>query len=403
MKIKIIITAVLVAALFISCDQDYPDTLFDPDYTGNPAPVVNTVDPADSSLAGVGIITISGSNFSPVNHENMVYIGSKSSEILESSETRLVVRAPNEIGDSLLLRVAVTDAISFSNKLYYSLLPAIERYGDLSEAHEPWGVATDADGTVYVSVSQGGNSLGIQKILPDGSLEEYVPPRIPRYDAMKFGPDGHLYLVRNIRLIARVPPGGGTEENWLPFPAGARLIDMDFDEYGYLWAVGNNEVIYRVQMDDKSIEEFDFVADIKSVRYFDGYLYVSAVTQTGNGAQSNVWRFTVDNTGNLGNPEIYFAFSEKYGNNNAIALAITFSKDGHLYIGTDGPAGIIVVHPGGNEWEPLYPGLILPKGIAFAWGDGPNLYYSRGQAGNISQALIRVNMQREGAPYFGIK
>ncbi len=403
MKVKIIITAVLVAALFISCDQDYPDSLFDPDYTGKPAPVISSVDPADSSLAGVGIITISGSNFSPVNHENMVYIGTKSSKVLESSETQLVVQAPNEIGDSLLLRVAVTDAINFSNTLYYSLLPAIETYGDLSENQMPWGIAADADGNVYVSVSRGGNSEGVQKILPDGTLEEYVPPRIPRYDGMKFGPDGHLYLVRNIRLIARVPPGGGTEENWLPFPAGARLIDLDFDEYGYLWAVGNNEVIYRVQMDDKNIEAFDFVADIKSVRYFGGYLYVSAITQTDNSEQSNIWRFPIDNTGNPGDPEIYFSFSEKYNKNNAVALAITFSKDGHLYIGTDGPDGIIVVNPGGNEWEPLYTGLILPKGFAFAWGDGPNLYYTRGETGNISQALIRVNMQREGAPYFGIE
>jgi len=403
MKIKNILTAVLITTLFISCDPDYPDTLFDPDYRGNPAPVISSVDPAESSLAGVGIITITGNNFSPVNHENMVYIGTKSSKVLESSETRLLVQAPNEIGDSLLLRVAVTDAISFSNSLYYSLLPAIETYGDITESQMPWGIAIDADGSVYVSVSRGGSSDGVQKILPDGTLEEYVPARIPRYDAMKFGPDGHLYLVRNIRLIARVPPGGGAEENWLPFPVGTRLIDLDFDEHGYLWAVGNNENIFRVQMNEKSIEEFLFDADVKSVRYFDGSLYVSAITQTNDNEQSNIWRFPVDNTGNPGDPEIYFAFSEKYGENKAIALAITFSKDGHLYIGTDGPDGIIVVHPGGNEWEPLYPGLVLPKGLVFAWGDGPNLYYTRGETGNIKQALIRVNMQREGAPYFGIE
>jgi len=403
MKFKICVVAIILSVIFASCEQDYPSSLYDSDYTGNPAPVIESVDPPDSSLAGVGIITLSGNNFSPVKHENMVYIGSKSSKILEASETRLMVQAPNEIGDSLLLRAAVAGAIKPSNEKYYVLEPAVEKHGDISENQTPWAVATDSDGNVYVSVSRNGSSDGVQKITEDGTLEEYVPPRIPRYDGMKFGPDDHLYLVRGLRLIARVPPGGGTEENWLPLRTGIRLVDLDFDEYGYLWAVGNNDVIVRVQISDEEVEEFAFDANSKSVRYFDGHLYVSAVTQKDDTHQSNIWRFHIDDTGIPGEPEIYFAFSEKYDEEDAVAQAITFSEDGYLYIGTDGPDGIIVVSPGGNEWEPLYPGLINPEGSIFAWGDGPNLYYTRGEAGNISQALIRINTQRESAPYYGVQ
>lgn len=398
-----IITVLLFAILFIGCEEDSPGSLFDPDDGGNPAPQITAVDPPDGSLAGVGIITITGTNFSSTAHHNIVYIGTRAARILEASQTQLVIQAPNEVGDGLRLRVSVAGAIAFSNAIAYSLEPAVEMHGTLADAQTPWAIAADVDGNVYVSISRGGGSDGVQKVKADGTLEEYVPARIPRYDGMKFGPEGYLYLVRNLRLIARVPPGGGAEENWLPLRVGTRFVDLDFDENGYLWAVGNNDAIFSVNVNDKSVEEFPFEADIRSVRYFGGHLYVSALKEIEAGIKSGIWRFPVDGTGNLGEPEMYFAFSEQYPGNNPIALAITFSADGYLYIGTDGPDGIIVVNPGGNAWEPLYPGLISPTGMVFAWGDGPNLYYTRGEIGNSKQALIRINTQRESAPYYGLQ
>jgi len=403
MNYKTIIAALLILFLFIGCEEDTPGSLFDPDYQGSPAPEITAVDPPDGSLAGVGIISISGNNFSTVLHQNTVYIGTRAAQVLEASATQLVVRAPNVVGDTLRLRVAVAGALAFSNEIIYPLEPAVEPHGRLTDAQTPWAIATDVNGNVYVSISRAGTSDGIQMIKEDGTLEEYVPARIPRYDGMKFGPDGSLYLVRNLRLIARVPPGGGPEENWLPMRVGTRFVDMDFDVFGYLWVVGNNDAIFRVNVDDQSVEEFPFNADIRSVRYFDGYLYVSAVKDVNGSTTSGIWRFPVDNSGIIGEQELYFPFSEQYGSNNAIALAITFSADGYMYVGTDGPDGIIVVDPGGDGWEPLYPGLISPTGMIFAWGEGPNLYYTRGETGNNSQALIRINTQREGAPNYGLQ
>jgi hypothetical protein len=403
MNYKYIIIVLLFAISFIGCEEDSPGSLFDPDNPGNPAPQITAVDPPTSSLAGVGIITITGTNFSSTLHENMVYIGTKSARILEASPTQLVLQAPNEVGNGLRLRVSVAGAIAFSNEIAYSLEPAVEMHGKLAEAQTPWAIAADSDGNIYASIARGTGSDGVQKITTDGILEEYVPARIPRYDGMKFGPEGYLYLVRNLRLIARVPPGGGAEENWLPIRVGTRFVDLDFDEYGYLWAVGGNDAIFRVNVNDQSVEEFPFNADIKSVRYFDGYLYVSALKDSNGDTKSAIWRFPLDGTGNLGEAEIYFAFSDQYPGNNAIALAITFSSDGYMYVGTDGPDAIIVVHPGGNSWEALYPGLISPTGMIFAWGKGPNLYYTRGEIGNNRQALVRINTQRESAPYYGLQ
>jgi hypothetical protein len=219
---------------------------------------------------------------------------------------------------------------------------------------------------------------------------------------MKMGPDGYLYLSRNIHLIARVPPGGGQEENWLPFTPGDRVYDIEFDEYGFIWVVGNNDVIFRVNPADREIVQFPFDANSRSVRYYGGYLYVSAITVDDGLQRSDIWRFAVDGSGALGEPELYFEFSRVYNFEKGTAYSITFSDAGELFIGTDGPAGIILVSQS-REWESFYTGLIAPLGLYFSWGEGPNMYYTRGEVGDNNQKLYRINTQRQSAPYYGIQ
>jgi hypothetical protein len=404
MKSIFIMMSIIVAVFFIACDNDYPGSLYDPNETGNPTPHITAVDPPDGSLAGIGIITVSGEHFSTVKEQNLVYIGKKSGRILEASQSQLIVQAPDEIGDSLRLRVSVAGAIAFSNELMYTLEPAIEEYGQLANNQTPWGIATDADGNLYVSISVGTQSGGIIKVTPDGAVSEFVPPRIQRYLGMKMASDGYLYLVRNLRLISRVQPGGGADENWLTLRIGAFITDIDLDEYGFLWAVGNNTAIFRVHIQSEAVEEFSFTANIRSARYFNGYLYVSALTTESGAASSDIWRFSVSSNGELGQAEKYFDFTSQYDKNNSVgekatAFGLTFAQDGMMYIGTDGPDAILAVNPD-KSWEPLYPGLLQPTGLFFAWGAGPNLFYTRGEIGTIAQRLFRINMQREGAPYY---
>jgi len=403
MKTKIIISTLIICGLlFLGCEEDSPGSFFDPNDRGASPPVISEVDPPDGSLAGVGIVRIIGENFSPVPQENMVYFGSKDGRILEASETELTVQAPNEIGDSLMLKVSTAGSLDFSNSVVYPLDPAVEPHPDLDENLTPWSSTTDADNNLYVSVSRGNESRGVLQITPDGEVSQYVPPAVFRYFGMKMGPDGYLYLTRNIHLISRIPPGGGAEVFWLPFVSGDRIHDIDFDEYGHLWGVGNNDVIFRVDVDEESYVELPFDANCRSVRYFDGYLYISAITDDNGINRSDIWRFSVDHNGNLGEPEIYFEFSDVYGFNSGTAYAITFSDEGELFIGTDGPAGIIYVGLDG-QWEPFYEEVMTPHGLYFSWGDGPIMYYTRGEANQNQQKLKRVNMQRQSAPYYGVQ
>lgn len=389
--------------MLLGCEEDSPGSLFDPDDDGRPQPVISEVIPKEGSLAAIGIVRIIGQNFSSIPHENMVYFGTKDGKILEASESELTVQAPNEVGDSLELRVSVTGAIYFSNTVEYSLEPAVEAHPDIDENLTPWASTTDAEGNLYVSVSRGTESRGILKITPDGEVSEYVPPRHLRYNGMKMGPDGYLYLCRDIRLIARVPPGGGQEENWLPFTIGDRIIDMDFDELGYLWAVGNNDVIFRVDPTEGDYVEYPFDANSRSVRYYDGSLYISAITEENGVNRSDIWRIPLDGNGDPEDAEIYFNFSRVYDYSEATAYAITFSSTGELFIGTDGHPGLILVNSDG-DWEKFYEEVMTPPGLYFSWGEGPYLYYTRGEVTDqYEQRLKRVITLRESATYYGIQ
>ena len=105
---------------------------------------------------------------------------------------------------------------------------------------------------------------------------------------------------------------------------------------------------------------------------------------------------TIDAQGNLGAEEVYFPFSDAYGVEGATIQAITFAADGTMFVGTDGPDAILTVHPD-RTWEPFYPGLLQPAIINFAWGSGAILYAVREAGGDQTQAILRINTQREGA------
>ncbi|MDQ7053702.1 MAG: hypothetical protein Q9P14_12720 [candidate division KSB1 bacterium] len=71
-----------------------------------------------------------------------------------------------------------------------------------------------------------------------------------------------------------------------------------------------------------------------------------------------------------------------------------------MYVGTNAPEAIFVVHPDGS-FEPLYPGVIEPETYAMVWGNGQYLYVNRRNVDATKKKIIRINMLKNGAPYFG--
>ncbi|MHB8852543.1 MAG: IPT/TIG domain-containing protein [Ignavibacteriaceae bacterium] len=372
-------------------------------------PVISSINPPNSSLAGVSQITITGQNFSTNPMEDLVYFNGNQAVVSSATTTQLVLTAPNVTGDSIAIMVAVLHSELFSNKLYYSLKPgAKDFYPDANNTYiVPYSIVSDNLGNIYTSLTVNNGGAGIKEITPDSIITNYATKGTETFwTNMRFGPNGVLYTARNLFAVFQIPAGGGAPTPFVIFPNSVKISQLEFDPYSNLWAGGNNTSIYRIKQ-DKSFTAFPFTGNITAMRvYNDGgtnYLYV-AVQQDSN---VTVQRFPIDANGNLGAVETYYDFSGNYGTGNSIT-ALEFSTDGDMYLGTTLPQAIVVVHKDKTS-APLYPGVLQQTGVvSMVWGTGSYLYYTRAATFNTStgnvvipQTIVRLDVQKQGATYYG--
>jgi len=409
-------TAILVGT-FSGCTKKPPPSAYDPNWQSLPAPTITSLSPPGTGLAGVTVVTITGTNFSAAVPNNLVYFGATPGRVLTASVTTLTVRAPLVVGDTLPVTVAVLGAQAFSNYVQYGLKSAVLRFSIPKQGEDANGITTDAAGFVYVSLvdSANGGGLGTWKISPTqvnvkrdtANAHLYsVTSGVTKWTGLKMGPAGILYAARDLQAIYKIPAGGGPAGSppWALFsPGTVKIHDFDFDANHNIWAggtqgTGPGNAIYRLTpTTPPQIKAIPFVGTVRAVRVYNGNLYVGAKTDS----VESVWQFPIVSSDSLGPPSKYFDFSAKYGPNGPGVQCITFSSDGDLYIGTDAPDGILVVHPGGAS-EPLYPGVVFPEPIAFAWDTGTNLIVSR-VGTTIPHSILFINTLKQGAPYYGIQ
>jgi len=394
-----LLACTLIGVIFIGCKEDAPASLFDPNYVSGPQPKVTSVEPATNALAGVTTLTINGANFSATSANNLVFFDQTLVPVLQASTTQLQVKAPNLPKDSIKVKVAVFKSDLYSDAVLYKLnLAADEKFGSFGTSEEPVAVECDTAGNAYVSMLSSGLGIGIKKFTPAGVRSDYSPAfsgAVASWRGMKFGPGGAMYAVAGRSIIFRVPPGGGASAIWLSGGGLSSLNDLDFDATGNIWTGGPSAVsVFRVKQ-DKTVQAFPFTGTVRAVRVYNGYLYVGGKRDS----LEKVWRFPIDGTGSLGAEEEYFNLSSLYGANSSGVTALTFASDGDLLVGTDGPAGIIVVHPN-KSYAPMYPGIIIGQTASLSWGRGFDLFQSRvGTPG--PKTIVKINTLKTGAPYYG--
>lgn len=378
--------------LLTGCDTGPGASIYDPDLSAAPDPVIESVEPGGSALAGIDVLTITGSNFVADTARTLVYFGSARGELLEASTTQLRVRPPNVPGDAPI-RVVVLGAENFSNEVDYRLEPAVVSFGDLSSLEVPFGITSDADGNLYVSLVADRIPVGIKKITPEGERSDYFTSSFIWAD-LDFGPEPLLYGVRTVQAVFQLPEGGN-QATWAVLPAGNPLVAITFDGQGNAWVGGNTQNLYRITP-DQTIQPFPFVADVRDLVVYDGFLYAAARQE----GMSKVWRFPLTSDG-LGDAEVYFDVAQSVGANIGV-FALAFAQNGDLFVGTNAPDPVILVTPDRNG-APLYPGIISSPVQAFAWGPGSSLYMVRGvttptpPALPEPPALFRLETRREGA------
>jgi hypothetical protein len=407
---KLFISLLLI--LFISCDKTPTQSVFVENPTTKPDPVISSIEPPNGALAGIGQITIKGSNFSSKIEENAVFVGPKAATILSASASELVIQSPNTIADSLEIKVSVIGALLFSNVVHYNLESALQKYSTIGFTEVMHGITVDKDENLYVSVSRDGSTIArrIDRVLPDESIEKgWGSTSFLSASHMRIGPGSTLYLARNTSSLYTIGSGGGSSSS-LTSLSGS-VYDLDFNSDGSMYAAGNGDNLYLVQTNGN----FESVADyastyVKGVRVFNGYVYVAG---TESGSTEAVWRNQINSPNSLGPKELVIDLTAELGFATEIE-AITFAEDGDMYlsiINSDDP--ILIVHPDGS-FEPLYPGVLKPADAVnievtdMAWGNGVYLYINlltqfEEPDGSITtvREMYKVNMQKNGAVYYG--
>ena len=389
----LLLTLFGLAGLSTGCDQEPTPSLYKPDETGKPTPVITEIQPANNSLAGIGEITIIGENFSSTVEENIVFFGGTRAEVVSSTTTELVVKSPNVPQDSLAVKVAVQGAYLFSNTLYYNLLPAVLEYGKFGDFDDNYALAVDKDENLYVSLK----GRRLVKVSPGADeFEDFARTLSDKASGMKVGPDGGIYYVNVLGFVFKVEADGSKDGLYARLPG--RAYDLDFGPNGNLYCGGGGKAIYRVRPDKTSEVAADYgELSIVTIRVYDGYVYVGGTDATTN--EASIWRNKINSADELGPNELYFNWTEKIGS-QAELLSLTFDEDGVMYVGTTTPDPIYKIFPDGS-FEPLYPGVLEPNTYAMAWGNGNHMYVSRRNSDLQKKRVMIINMQKKSAPYYG--
>lgn len=395
-----VIITIFAAIIMTSCAEDPPASLEQYPSANLPAPVLSTLEPSSQALAGITEITISGSNFSSDSRNNRVYFNGVPGTILSSTTTQLTVKVPNVVADTVMVKIAVVGAQDFSNQYQYKMVSAWEVYYPLDPiAEKAYGIITDNSANLLVNLYD----IGIWKITPDKVKSLYVPKgNTQKWDNFRYGPGGELYGVRAARGVWKIVENVAPASPWAAPTAGV-IVALEFDSNQNLWALNNNNTIFKFKQ-DRTITSYSFPGVLRAIRLFNNDLYVAATKDNIEG----VWRIPIDVNGDLGTEELYFETT-----NIRLAAKITaiaFAADGDLILGMDkGPDPILVVKPD-KSYETLYPGVIGANSVvSMYWpANEEGLFFVRGEVRSadgtkieVGQAPIKVQMQKNGAPYFG--
>ena len=391
---SLVIIIIASTALLSSCNQEAAPSLYLADEDKGATPVISSIVPDKEALAGVTEITINGSNFSSVKENNFVYFGTAKATVLQASATQLVVKAPAKIANDLDTKIAVQGVENFSNSVKYNLLEAVGVYFAFAKGVDvPMTVAVDKNENVFVYL----NNKGIKKIASDGTLKDWAPKGGESFFFdMKMGPNNILYGTRNLRLISQIEEGKASA-TFVTFPTGITIAALDFDQNKNIWASGGGGNLYSVTP-SKTITAFPIDYTVSALRVYNGYVYVVGK----KGDEEAIYRYKINSNTSLGNKEKYFDIGATYGLGKINIGAITFSEDGELILGTDQADAFIAVNSSAKATI-LYPGLLSPNARSLCWGTKKNMFYVRDylDATGSANSLIRVDMQKLSAPYYG--
>ncbi len=404
-SLHVLITISMLVMMVIGCEED-PKSIYDPDVTGNATPVVTTVVPdsnysADNkAFSGVGVVEITGENFSTVPAYNNVFFNGVAGEVLSSSESQMRVRVPNVEGDSLIVQVAVQGAFQFGQyDLSIEIVPAIDEIGGFDDLDQLYSLACDENETLWIT-SFGVPRIQVISVEPDSLKKNVFQSLTVSSTSLLYGGNGRLIMTGGALLYAMNRETQSLDASVM-FPIAGSDITQAVDYVDSTQAflaikkAPNLGVIMSVDLVGANLDTaafYDTLA-IAAVRVYDEELYVAgSYTVDAVSQASAVWKNAITGS-SLGARELVVDLGDYPEYAGVQITSMTFSEDGKLYLGLNSIEAILVFDNG--MLTPFYAPILSPPTKDLTWGNGDYLYQLKGTR------LVKIDMVAAGAPYGG--
>ncbi|WP_456441711.1 hypothetical protein [Caldithrix abyssi] len=418
-SITLLSLSMLIFIMFTGCKKDPEPSLYDPNYVSGPQPVIERMDPPDSSYAGVGTIDVYGKYFmpkEPYEEYNQLYFNEVMADILQMTDSKITIASPAYIGDSIKVKIAVRGSDKFSEPVYYKLKAAVDttfgRLDDFKQKRIAYAIATDSKGNVYVSTRvESTPPFGqILRINKQGEPTIWVDNTVYlKADAMKVGPDNKLYVgyaLGRIKEIVTIDLADSTlQETYVRLATVPN--DIDFDQDGNLWVAAQTELVkIKPDKSKETLATYSLFLQAVRVHQEGGTTYIYLAGQNLDQNEEKVWRYPLNDDGSIGAEEVILdAATDRWLVKEDGSLvdikAITFSADGKMYLATDmSPDALVIYDLTTRTYDFQYPGLIQPKLLALTWF-GNIIYASQTNFGETDANVLRIDVGKPGAPYYG--
>jgi hypothetical protein len=369
----LILSIVLLFFLLISgCKSDVAGPIWEEPFSEPPSPKITSIVPAQA-LAGVNTITINGENFESTPGLNAVYFDNTSAEIISGTSSSIVVRRPNIVSDSAVIKVVPRKSLMAVKYQPYKVEKVMEQYGEFSENVTLSVVATDNQENLYVL--EGKN---VYKVISNTEKSIFAVANRAALDA-KIGPDGNLYLVGNNRAIDKIDLTTAEVSRWIQLPSGKNVKYGDFDEYGNFYTGGKKTDLLVIEpgLTVKPAAGYYTTSDIITVRTFNNYVYVVA-TNADYADTAKIYRHSIDASGNVGEQELVLDMKMNEELASRAIVGLTFSSGGVMYLATDAVNPIITYNLSDGTVDYLYKEILRPYCKSFCWGTGTFMYMING-------------------------
>jgi hypothetical protein len=404
---RLLHTAALVLFFVAGCNKfEEPGLIYDPNKANNTSsPVITSVIPAGSAIAGVREITILGQNFK-AGDTTWVYIGNQSPMIKTLTDTKIVVYRPPNYGNSLDIKVVVPSAIAVAKVSNYNVEMPISDVPIFNSPPQFSVIEADRYGSFWICAPR-----AIYRVTPDFLFatafmdRTKLNARFTAFADMKFGRGGYLYLLAGLRYdytttrteIFRVDPADSTKAVEVYATLPSSTARLDFDEGGNIYT-GGTDGVYFVNTSGTITPTGRYAGvTITEIRVYKDSLYVSDA--------KNVWKNSISPGGAVGAPQPVVNLNNLPALATCSITSFNLDTDGNVYLCLHGhPQYCVFVLESDGSVTPFYLDNIIPDLVdQLVWAyNSRYLYLNRSiSLVGAGSRVYRMGMEKPGATNYG--